>query len=264
MSERDIAVTQKKITAVYMRGGTSKGLFFRPDALPSDPGIRDQVLLRAIGSPDPYGRQIDGMGAATSSTSKVVIVGPSSREGDHVDYWFGQVSIDQPLVDWSGNCGNLTAAVGPFAIAQGLVDAPRNGLAKVRIWQANIKAGITAFVPMENGEVVEDGDFQFGRTRRSRPRRSRSSFLSPCQQISGDGAPMFPTGNPLDRLDVPGVGAVNVTMLNAGNAAVFIVDAAALGLEGIEMPQDVNNICGRAPKIGIDQSTCNRPNGAVG
>jgi probable AcnD-accessory protein PrpF len=238
-SEKDIAVTQKKISAVYMRGGTSKGLFFRPDALPSDPRIRDQVLLRAIGSPDPYGRQIDGMGAATSSTSKVVIVGPTSREGYDVDYWFGQVSIDQPLVDWSGNCGNLTSAVGPFAIAQGLVDAPRNGFAKVRIWQANIKAGITAYVPMENGEVVEDGDFQFDGV--TFPAAEiKLEFLDPCQQISGGGAPMFPTGNPLDRLDVPGVGVVDVTMLNAGNAAVFI-DAAVLGLEGSEMPQDINN-----------------------
>lgn len=153
-------VAQAKLQAVFMRGGTSKGVFFRPDWLPEDKALRDRVLLRVIGSPDPYGQQIDGMGGATSSTSKIVIVGPSSRTDCDVDYRFGQVAIDKPVVDWSGNCGNLTSAVGPFAISQGLVDAPRDGIATVRIWQANINAKIIAHVPMRDGAVVEEGDFE--------------------------------------------------------------------------------------------------------
>jgi 2-methylaconitate cis-trans-isomerase PrpF len=152
-------VAQYRIPAVYMRGGTSKGVFFRADSLPSDPVLRDKILLRVIGSPDPYEKQIDGMGAATSSTSKLVTVGPSSRPDCDVDYLFGAASIEKPVIDWSGNCGNLTSAVGPFAIAQGLVDATRDGIATVRIWQANINAKIISHVPMKDGQVVEEGDF---------------------------------------------------------------------------------------------------------
>jgi 2-methylaconitate isomerase len=231
---------QSKIRAVYMRGGTSKGVFFRPEWLPADAALRDRILLRVIGSPDPYGQHIDGMGGATSSTSKVVIVGPSSRADCDVDYRFGQVAIDKPIVDWSGNCGNLTAAVGPFAIAQGLVDAPRDGIATVRIWQANIHAKIIAHVPMRDGEVIEEGDFELDGV--TFPAAEiRIEFLDPAGDADPD-APdtgMFPTGNALDTLDVPGIGPLEMTMINAGNPAIFI-DAAALGLTGTELQRDVN------------------------
>ncbi len=228
---------QIPVTAVYMRGGTSKGVFFRDDWLPADPALRDRVLLRVIGSPDPYGQQIDGMGGATSSTSKVVVIGPSSRSDCDVDYRFGQVAIDKPVVDWSGNCGNLTSAVGPFAIAQGLVDAPQNGIATVRIWQANINARIIAYVPMQNGAVVEEGDFEFDGV--TFPAAEiRIEFLDPSGDDAGSGS-MFPTGHPVDTLDVPGVGTVELTMINAGNPAIF-VDAATLGLTGTELQADVN------------------------
>ncbi|MEA3126346.1 MAG: hypothetical protein QOD67_3365 [Caballeronia sp.] len=223
-----------------MRGGTSKGVFFRADSLPSDRALRDRILLRVIGSPDPYGQQIDGMGAATSSTSKVVLVGPSSREDCDVDYWFGQVAIDKPVVDWSGNCGNLTSAVGPFAIAQGLVDAPRDGIAAVRIWQANINAKIIAHVPMQDGAVLEEGDFELDGV--TFPAAEiRIEFLDPSGEGGDDdaGSGMFPTGNPIDTLDVPGVGVIELTMINAGNPAIFI-DAATLGLKGNELQRDIN------------------------
>lgn len=221
-----------------MRGGTSKGVFFRDDWLPADPAVRDRILMRVIGSPDPYGQQIDGMGGATSSTSKVVIVGPSSREDCDVDYRFGQVAIDKPVVDWSGNCGNLTAAVGPFAIAQGLVDAPRDDIAIVRIWQANIGAKIIAHVPMNSGEVVEEGDFELDGV--TFPAAEiRIEFLDPGGDGDDAGGAMFPTGNAIDVLDVPGVGPIEMTMINAGNPAIFI-DAASLGLHGSELQRDVN------------------------
>ncbi|MDR6207017.1 2-methylaconitate cis-trans isomerase PrpF [Paraburkholderia graminis] len=220
-----------------MRGGTSKGVFFREDWLPADKALRDRLLLRVIGSPDPYGQQIDGMGGATSSTSKVVIVGPSSQSDCDVDYRFGQVAIDRPVVDWSGNCGNLTSAVGPFAIAQGLVDAPRDGIATVRIWQANINARIVAHVPMRDGAVVEEGDFELDGV--TFPAAEvKIEFLDPSGEGDDDGG-MFPTGNASDLLDVPGVGPVELTMINAGNPAIF-VDAATLGLNGNELQADVN------------------------
>lgn len=232
-------MAQSKIQAVYMRGGTSKGVFFHNDWLPKDAAVRDRILMRVIGSPDPYGQQIDGMGGATSSTSKVVIVGPSSRADCDVDYRFGQVAIDRAMVDWSGNCGNLTSAVGPFAIAQGLVDAPRDGIATVRIWQANISAKIIAHVPMKNGEVVEDGDFELDGV--AFPAAEiKIEFLDPSGDGEEDGGGMFPTGNAVDVLDVPGVGPVELTMINAGNPAIF-VDAATLGLKGNELQRDINS-----------------------
>lgn len=231
---------QIAIPAVYMRGGTSKGVFFLASDLPADPVVRDRILLRVIGSPDPYGQQIDGMGGATSSTSKVVLVGLSNRPDCDVDYRFGQVAIDRPLIDWSGNCGNLTSAVGPFAIAQGLVAAPRDGAAVVRIWQANIAARIIAHVPMRDGEVVEEGDFELDGVTFPAA-QIRIEFLDPSPAADAEGAPggMFPTGRALDSLEVPGIGRVEVTMINAGNPAVFI-DAAQLGLRGNEMQRDVN------------------------
>ena len=222
-----------------MRGGTSKGVFFHNDWLPKDAAVRDRILMRVIGSPDPYGQQIDGMGGATSSTSEVVIVGPSSRADCDVDYRFGQVAIDRAMVDWSGNCGNLTSAVGPFAIAQGLVDAPRDGIATVRIWQANITTKNIAHVPMKNGEVVEDGDFELDGV--AFPAAEiKIEFLDPSGDGEEDGGSMFPTGNAVDVLDVLGVGPVELTMINAGNPAIF-VDAATLGLKGNELQRDINS-----------------------
>lgn len=230
---------QSSIPAYYMRGGTSKGVFFLPDDLPADKAARDAILRRVMGSPDPYRQQIDGMGGATSSTSKVVLVSRSTRPDCDVDYLFGQVSIDQPLIDWSGNCGNLTAAVGPFAIHRGLVEAPRDGLATIRIWQANIGRRIIAHVPMHNGTVVELGDFELDGV--TFPAAEiRLEFLDPGADRDDDPAgALFPTGRLVDVLDVPGVGAVRATLINAGNPAVM-VSAETIGLTGTELQPDVN------------------------
>ena len=227
---------QLRIPAVYMRGGTSKGVFFLAEDLPADPRERDRILMRVIGSPDPYGKHTDGMGGATSSTSKVVILSRSSRAGCDVDYLFGQVAIDKPLVDWSGNCGNLSAAVGPFAISTGLVAAPADGTATVRIWQANIKKKILSHVPMNAGEVQELGDFQLDGV--AFPAAEvQLEFLDPADD-DGEKA-TFPTGSHIDTLDVPGVGKIEATLINAGNPTVF-VDAGSLGLKGTELQGDVN------------------------
>ena len=234
---------QTKITATYMRGGTSKGVFFKLDDLPEPARVagaaRDALLLRVIGSPDPYGKQIDGMGAATSSTSKTVIIGKSSRPDHDVDYLFGQVSIDQPFVDWSGNCGNLSAAVGPFAIANGLVDparVPQNGTAIVRIWQANIGKTIVAHVPITDGAVQETGDFELDGV--TFPAAElRLEFMDPAED--GDGGSMFPTGNLVDDLEVPGVGTFKATMINSGIPTIFL-DAEALGYTGAELQDAIN------------------------
>lgn len=233
-------MNQTRIAAVYMRGGTSKGVFFRADSLPTDPALRDRILLRVIGSPDPYGKQIDGMGGGTSSTSKLVLIGPSSRPDCDVDYLFGAASIDTPVIDWSGNCGNLTSAVGPFAISQGLVDAPRDGLATVRIWQANLGAKIIAHVPVKDGEVVEDGDFELDGV--TFPAAEiRLEFLDPGGAEDGDATAgaMFPTGHVVDSLDVPGYGTFPVTLINAGNPTIFM-HARDLDLRGNELQPDVN------------------------
>jgi hypothetical protein len=225
---------QRKIPAVYMRGGTSKGVFFRADAVPADPAGRDALLLRVLGSPDPYGKQVDGMGGATSSTSKVVLVGPSSRDDCDLDYLFGAVDIHRPVIDWSGNCGNLTSAVAPFAIREGLVPAPANGIAQVRIWQANIGKRIVARVPMRDGEVVELGDFHLDGV--TFPAAEIVlDFLDPADAAGG----LFPTGRALERVDIPGLGAVEVTLINAGNPHIFIA-AESLGLTGAELPDAIN------------------------
>jgi 2-methylaconitate isomerase len=233
-------MAQHRINATYMRGGTSKGVFFRSDDLPADPHQRDAILLRVAGSPDPYEKQIDGMGGATSSTSKVVVVGPSSRQDCDVDYLFGAVSISEPVIDWSGNCGNLTSAVGPFAIAQGFVTAPENGIAIVRIWQANIHAKIVAHVPMKDGQVQEEGDFEVDGV--TFPAAEiRIEFLDPGGSEDGEEAVggLFPTGQMIDELDVPGYGTYRATLINAGNPAIFI-DAEALGLKGNELQGAIN------------------------
>jgi hypothetical protein len=228
-------MTQLRIPAIYMRGGTSKGVFFRAEDLPADAAERDRILFRVIGSPDPYGKQIDGMGAATSSTSKIVILAPSKRPGCDVDYLFGQVAIDRPLIDWSGNCGNLTAAVGPYAVSQGWVKAPRDGIAVTRIWQQNISRLIVAHVPVRGGEVVEEGDFELDGV--TFPAAEiRIEFMDPGGM--GDAA-MFPTGRLRDVLDVPGVGKVEVTLITAGNPTVFVADTQ----EGwLEQPQKAEAI----------------------
>ncbi len=236
---------QIKIAATYMRGGTSKGVFFRLEDLPVAarvPGpARDALLLRVIGSPDPYGKHIDGMGGATSSTSKTVILSKSTREGHDVDYLFGQVSIDTPFIDWTGNCGNLSAAVGPFAISSGLVDAsrvPRNGLATVRIWQANIGKTIIAHVPMTDGAVQETGDFELDGV--TFPAAEVVlEFMDPAAEEEGAGGAMFPTGNVVDDLDVPGVGRLRATMINAGIPTIF-VEASAIGYTGTELQDAIN------------------------
>ncbi|QIZ78082.1 2-methylaconitate cis-trans isomerase PrpF [Ferrimonas lipolytica] len=231
-------MTQIKIPATYMRGGTSKGVFFAlkdlPTAAQQAGPIRDNLLLRVIGSPDPYGKHTDGMGGATSSTSKTAIISPSSQTGHDVDYLFGQVAIDKPFIDWSGNCGNLTAAVGAFAISQGMVaDLPENGIKTVRIWQANIGKTITADVPINNGEVQETGDFEL------------DGVTFPAAEVAvafanpSDGE-LFPTGNLIDQLEVPGIGRFEATFINAGIPTIF-VNAEALGYDGTELQAVIND-----------------------
>ncbi|GAB6405773.1 2-methylaconitate cis-trans isomerase PrpF [Pseudomonas sp. MHK4] len=236
---------QIKIPATYMRGGTSKGVFFSLKDLPESaqvPGpARDALLLRVIGSPDPYDKQIDGMGGATSSTSKTVILSKSIKADHDVDYLFGQVSIDKPFVDWSGNCGNLTAAVGSFAVSNGLVDAsriPHNGIAVVRVWQANIGKTIIAHVPITNGEVQETGDFELDGV--TFPAAEvQVEFLDPAAEEEGGGGSMFPTGNLVDDLEVPGVGTFKATMINAGIPTIF-VNAEDIGYKGTELQGAIN------------------------
>ncbi|KAE9649471.1 2-methylaconitate cis-trans isomerase PrpF [Pseudomonas sp. PB106] len=237
---------QIKIPATYMRGGTSKGVFFSlkdlPEAAQVAGPVRDALLLRVIGSPDPYDKQIDGMGGATSSTSKTVILSKSLKADHDVDYLFGQVSIDKPFVDWSGNCGNLSAAVGSFAISNGLVDAsriPHNGVAVVRVWQANIGKTIIAHVPITNGEVQETGDFELDGV--TFPAAEvQVEFMDPAAEEEGGGGSMFPTGNLIDELEVPGVGTFKATMINAGIPTIF-VNAADIGYTGTELQGAINS-----------------------
>lgn len=234
--------SQIKVPATYMRGGTSKGVFFNLEDLPQPAQVagkaRDNLLLRVIGSPDPYAKQIDGMGGATSSTSKTVIVSRSQRVDHDVDYLFGQVSIDKPFVDWSGNCGNLSAAVGPFAIHAGLIDQdriPQNGIVTVRVWQVNIGKTILIHVPIVNGFVQETGAFELDGV--TFPAAEiQVDFVDPAD---GEGS-MFPSGNLVDDLVVPDVGTFNATFINAGIPTIF-VDAEALGYQGTELQDDINN-----------------------
>jgi len=236
---------QIKVPATYMRGGTSKGVFFKLQDLPESaqqPGAaRDRLLLRVLGSPDPYGKQIDGLGNASSSTSKAVILARSTRPGHDVDYWFGQVSIDKPLVDWSGNCGNLSAAVGPCAIHMGLIDAariPQSGTAAIRIWQANIGKTIVAHVPITDGQVQETGDFDLDGVAFAAAEVALE-FINPAAAEDGAGGAMFPTGRVVDELDVPGVGRFAATLINAGIPTVFL-NAQDLGYTGTELQADIN------------------------
>ncbi|MDQ1919550.1 2-methylaconitate cis-trans isomerase PrpF [Massilia pseudoviolaceinigra] len=236
---------QIRIPATYMRGGTSKGVFFRLQDLPEAAQVagaaRDALLLRVIGSPDPYGKQIDGMGGATSSTSKTVILSKSAKPDHDVDYLFGQVAIDKAFVDWSGNCGNLSAAVGSFAIGAGLVDAARiahDGVAVVRIWQANIGKTIIAHVPVTGGAVQETGAFELDGV--TFPAAEvQLEFMDPAAEEEGAGGAMFPTGQVVDDLDVPGLGTLRATMINAGIPTIF-VDAQAIGYTGTELQDAIN------------------------
>ena len=238
-----MAQSQIKVAATYIRGGTSKGVFFDLADLPvsaQTPGqARDDLLLRVIGSPDPYGKQTDGMGGATSSTSKTVIISKSAEPNHDVDYLFGQVAIDKAFIDWSGNCGNLSAAVGGFAISKGLVSGdkiPKNGIAEVRIFQANIQKTIVAYVPIAEGQVVELGDFELDGV--TFPAAEVTlDFMDPADD--GDGA-MFPTGNVVDTLEVPEIGSFEATFINAGIPTIFL-NAGALGYVGTELQDDINN-----------------------
>ena len=257
-------VPQIRIPATYMRGGTSKGVFFRLQDLPERaqvPGpARDALLCRVIGSPDPYGKHTDGMGGATSSTSKVVIISPSTQSGHDVDYLYGQVPIEGAFIDWSGNCGNLSSAVGPFAIANGMIDparVPRDGLCTVRIWQANIQKTIVAHVQVTNGEVQETGDFELDGV--TFPAAEvQLEFIDPADEGDGDGGgAMFPTGQLVDDLDVPGVGMFKATMINAGVPMVF-VEAAALGYDGTELQGAINE-----DKVALAKLEAIRAQGAV-
>ena len=237
---------QIKIPAMYMRGGTSKGVFFRLQDLPKAaqvPGpARDALLMRVIGSPDPYAKHTDGMGGATSSTSKCVIISKSSKPDHDVDYLYGQIAIDQAFVDWSGNCGNLSTAVGPFAIANGFIDAarlPRDGMFAVKVWQANIGKTIIVHVPIKNGEVQEIGDFELDGV--TFPAAEIVlEFIDPADEGEGDaGGSMFPTGNLVDDLDVPGIGTLKATMINAGIPTIF-VNAKDIGYTGTELQDAIN------------------------
>ncbi|MBP9528464.1 MAG: 2-methylaconitate cis-trans isomerase PrpF [Laribacter sp.] len=235
---------QIRIPATYMRGGTSKGVFFRLQDLPpacQQPGAaRDALFMRVIGSPDPYAAHIDGMGGATSSTSKCVILSKSSVPDHDVDYLYGQVSIDKPFVDWSGNCGNLSTAAGAFAIHAGLVDPariPDNGIVVVRIWQANIRKTIIAHVPVTNGQVQETGDFELDGV--TFPAAEIVlEFMDPSDDGDAGGS-MFPTGNLVDLLEVPGVGCFPATMISAGIPTVF-VNASDIGYTGTELREAIN------------------------
>ncbi|MEZ7278537.1 2-methylaconitate cis-trans isomerase PrpF [Pseudoalteromonas sp. 68 DY56-GL68] len=232
---------QIKVPATYMRGGTSKGVFFNLTDLPKPAQVageaRDNLLLRVIGSPDPYQKQTDGMGGATSSTSKTVILSKSAKADHDVDYLFGQVAIDKAFVDWSGNCGNLTSAVGAFAVSNGLVDAskiPENGIVEVKVWQVNISKTIIVHVPITNGEVQETGDFELDGV--TFPAAEvKLEFMDPAD---GEGA-LFPTGNLVDELEVPGIGMLSATMINAGIPTVFI-NASEVGYDGTELQEAIN------------------------
>lgn len=236
---------QLKIPATYMRGGTSKGVFFRLTDLPEAaqvPGVaRDKLFMRVIGSPDAYGAHIDGMGGATSSTSKCVILSKSSQPNHDVDYLYGQVSIDKAFVDWSGNCGNLSTGAGAFAIHAGLIDSsriPQNGTCEVRIWQANIQKTIIAHVPVTNGQVQETGNFELDGV--TFPAAEIVlEFMNPSDEGEG-AASMFPTGNLVDELDVPNVGTLKATMITAGIPTVF-VNAEDIGYTGTELREAINS-----------------------
>ncbi len=228
-------MSQTAVPAVWMRGGTSKGVFFRPEDLPADRSERDRLLLRVLGSPDPYGSQMDGLGGATSSTSKVCVVGPSERTDTDVDYLFGHVSIREPCIDYSGNCGNLTAAVAAFAVDQGLMAVPEGvGAVRVRIYQCNLDKHIEALVPVApDGQAAVEGDYPVDGVSHTGARID-VDFLDPAGEAGA-----LPTGSPVDALEIPGVGRVETTLVDAGNVTVFC-RARDFGCTATETPAVLN------------------------
>jgi 2-methylaconitate cis-trans-isomerase PrpF len=225
---------QHRIRAVVMRGGTSRAVFFHQADLPVDPEIRDRVILKIYGGGDPYGRQIDGLGGATSVTSKTAIIGPASVPDADVDYTFGQVSVGKPLIDYGGNCGNISSAVGPFAIEEGLVRAT-DPVTQVRIWQTNTRKRIIAHVPTAGGVPQAEGEHSIDGV----PGAGALillEFLNPGGSMTGR---LLPTGHPTDALDVPGVGGVTVSLIDAANPVVFI-RPSDLGLTGLETAERVD------------------------
>jgi 2-methylaconitate cis-trans-isomerase PrpF len=225
---------QKRLPAVYMRGGTSKAVFFHDNHLPHDPATRDRVILAAFGSPDPNRRQVDGMGGAISSTSKVAIISRAKDPEYDVVYNFGQVSIDRPIVDYMGNCGNISAAVGPFAVDEGLVNV-EEPVTTVRIFQKNTNTLIVAEVPVQDGRYNEDGDYVISGVPNPGG-KIPLHFFNPGGAVTGR---LFPTGNVIDSLDVPDLGNIRVTVIDAAHPLVLVA-AQDLGLTGIEI-EEIDN-----------------------
>jgi 2-methylaconitate isomerase len=219
-----------RLPAVFMRGGTSKALMFHQRDLPADRAHWDRLFLIAMGSPDPNGRQLNGMGGGVSSLSKVCVLGPSTRPDADLDYTFAQVLVNEARVDYSGNCGNMSSAVGPFAIEEGIVP-PREGEMCVRIHNTNTRKIINSTFRVKDGRAVIQGDLEIpGVAGTGSP--VRLDFLEPGGAVTGK---LLPTGNPRDVLDIPGIGRVEASMVDAANPCVFL-DAMGLGLKGTEMP----------------------------
>ena len=222
-------MTQKRIRAVFMRGGTSRALFFHATDLPGAGPDRDRILLTALGSPDPYGRQLDGLGGGISSLSKACIIGPPSHPGADVDYTFAQVDVKNPVVDYQGNCGNCSSAVGPFAIDERLVPGVA-GETRVRIHNTNTRKLIVAHVPVTDGEAAVEGDFELAGVP-GRGARIALDFLDPGGAGTGR---LLPTGKPRDVVD-----GVEASLVDATNPVVF-VRAKDVGLAGTETPQSID------------------------
>ncbi|NUZ06104.1 2-methylaconitate cis-trans isomerase PrpF family protein [Piscinibacter koreensis] len=234
----------RRIPAAFIRGGTSKGLVFHRRDLPADRGEWDAIFLAAMGSPDRYGRQLNGMGGGVSSLSKVCIVDAPTRPGADIDYTFVQVQVKEARCEYRGNCGNMSSAMGPFAVDEGLVSAPRGDEALVRIHNTNTGKIIESRFAVAGGRSVETGELEIpGVHGRAAP--VRLDFLEPGGASTGR---LLPTGRACDRLDVAGIGAIDASMVDAANACVF-VDAAALGLGGGELPDEIDADAGLMQRL---------------